>query len=90
MGGFGVMQHAKQVMEANRNLLKRPGIFAKLKVQTNFKKRTQYEFKEATPEVIAAIRLKMQADNEEGKRKRKLIMAVLVALGIFTLILIFN
>jgi hypothetical protein len=85
---FVIAKDMAQRNAENLAMLKGGGAFAQIKKQGDYRNRTTYEFKEATPEVLAAIRLKMQVENEEGKRKRKLVMAVLVVLGVFALVMI--
>ena len=89
MGTWGIARDMAKLNEENLSKLSRKGAFAKLKELGSKSKGKTYRFKQATPEVIEAIKQKQQADNIAYEKKRKRILLLCATIGILLLWLIF-
>lgn len=78
-----------KINEENLSKLSRKGMYEKLKGATYKSNGRIYKFKKATPEVLEAIRLKQQADNEAYNKKRLKLIIGCAAFGLLLLWLAF-
>ena len=82
MGGFGVMQYAKQAMEGNRNLLKRKSRFEQRPIISRAGKKTNYKYKKARPELLIAIRKRIREENKNQRRIRLVIATITTVISL--------
>lgn len=80
-GGAGMILHAKQTMEANRDLIKSKSIYERRNALDLPKTRTIYQFKKATPELLEAIRAFKLLENRKIF-KRQIVLGIICA-GLF-------
>jgi len=85
MGTWGIARDMAKLNEENLSKLSRKGMYTRLKEFGSKSKGKIYTFNKATPELLKAIRLKRQAENEAARRKRIVIgsACVLFALVLF-------
>lgn len=91
MGTWGIARDMAKLNEENLSKLSRKGMYTRMKELGSKSKGKTYTFKKATPEILRAIRLKRQADNEQAKRKRFILASgcVLFAVVLFWITMTF-
>ncbi len=94
MGGFGVMQYAKQVTASNRSILKRRGKFGKTNNMFERLNEARYtsnrikKYKKAKPELLAAIRKRIREENRNQRRTRLILVGICTTMAFIGLWLI--
>lgn len=90
MGTWGIARDMAKINEENLSKLSRKGMYEKLKGATYKSNGRIYKFKEATPEVLEAIRVKREAENKAYNKKRLKLIIGCIAFGLFLLWLTFT
>ena len=94
MGGFGVMQYAKQATEGNKAILKRRGKFGKTYNMfdrlndARYKSKKIKQYKKAKPELLIAIRKRIREENKKQRRTRLILATICTGISILGLWLV--
>lgn len=86
--GFGFVKDGLQRMAQNRNLLKKKSVYKDI-VNSGSSKKSIYQYKEATPEMLEAIRTYKQAELLRNRRKSLIIGEACLALVVIAFWIIF-
>lgn len=79
--GFGGVGTMNRVMKSNKALLPKIERFKKtLGGYSNQQEKTEYDFPEATPQMLRAIRERLILENEQRRKKRHLALAFTLAI----------
>ena len=89
-GGAGMILHAKQTMEANRDLVKSKSIYHRRNALDLPKTKTVYRFKKSTPQMLASIRAFKLAENRKILKRQIVLGVICVGLFVTSLWAIFN
>lgn len=79
MGTWGIAKDMAKLNELNLSKLSRAGMYERLKNRGSQSKGKRYTFRRATPESIATLREKLQAEYKAIK-KRRITLTIVIAI----------